>query len=169
MTEKYMSAVLKRSLALAGATAAAWSYAGVVFAAVGDYPATTGSLEALSPTTGLEPGSSLTVEGEGFAPGANVGLTLFTAPVPLGSASADATGSFTTTVKIPLRTHPGKHVIEAAGASGTGGTLVLTLKISVGRQLPSTGTNALENAGLGLGALACGGLLVAAARRRTAA
>ncbi|GAA2049571.1 hypothetical protein GCM10009839_64460 [Catenulispora yoronensis] len=164
-----MRTVLHRCLASAAATAAVCSIAGVAVAAVGDYPLTSGSLIPLSATTGLTPGGGLPIEGLGFAPGASVALTFFSTPQSLGSVTADATGEFKLTVKIPVAAAPGTHTIQAVGPAAAGGTLDLSLTITIGNALPRTGTDIETPLGIGIGAVAAGGLALAVARRRTAA
>lgn len=64
-------------------------------------------------------GETYTVTGDGFAPGAEVTLQLFSDPVPLGTTTTDTTGAFSSTVTIPPTT-PGDHTVVASGAGPTG-------------------------------------------------
>ncbi|MQS12099.1 hypothetical protein F7Q99_07260 [Streptomyces kaniharaensis] len=99
--------------------------------AVGSYPVYNGSLTASGPTTGLLPGSQVTVSGGGFAPGASVDLSLYSVRVGLGTATADGAGNFTYTVTLPYELKPGVHTIQGVGADARGGTLIETLQITV--------------------------------------
>ena len=145
----------------------------------GSYPVHTGSLTTDNNTDSLRPGSTVDVSGGGYAPGATVQLTLYSAPTSLGTATADASGSFTARVELPLGLAPGRHRIVATGPDASGGTLVQTLWITVtdgrGRVLARTGADAsvagtgeglgsATLAGAGLGAAGLAGALVLAVR-----
>jgi len=114
----------------------------------------------------------------GFLPGETVTLVLYSTPVTLGTTTADPQGSFSTTVTIPANTTPGNHTIVATGntsgrtastsivvtsATTTGGT---STGGSSGGGLAFTGAHIAAMAGVGAIALALGGMLVFAGRRR---
>lgn len=61
------------------------------------------------------PGDTITVTGEGFAPGEVVSIELHSEPVFLGDAVADDDGAFSTTVLIPTETAIGEHTIVLTG------------------------------------------------------
>jgi hypothetical protein len=131
------------------------------------------------------PGGSLVVSGSGFQPGEAVTLQLFSTPVTLGTTSVDSTGAFSTSVTIPVSTPLGNHTIVATG--GTSGSTASTSIVVVaatttgastggasggasgsssGGSLAFTGTDIAAMAGVGAIALALGGMLVFAGRRR---
>jgi hypothetical protein len=61
-------------------------------------------------------GGRLTVTGAGFLPDESVSLAVLSTPMPVGSVTASATGSFTTTVKLPSTMAAGSHSLRATGA-----------------------------------------------------
>jgi hypothetical protein len=63
-------------------------------------------------------GSSTDVSGAGFPPGQPVLTQLFSDPVTLGSAIADASGAVHLTVTIPASTPPGIHTLVLTGPGG---------------------------------------------------
>jgi hypothetical protein len=82
------------------------------------YPPAVCSTIAVSTTTPF-PGQKITVTGSGFLPNSAVSLVVDTAKTVIGSATASAAGTFTTTVTIPLSLY-GAHVLIAAGGLGVG-------------------------------------------------
>jgi LPXTG-motif cell wall-anchored protein len=117
------------------------------------------------------PGQKVTLVAKTFAPGATVTFTLFSAPVVLGTATADASGVATLVATIPAGAAVGTHTVEASGNNAAGAPLVVSLTLTVAAAaaapLPTTGSNStLPLAQLGLGVLAVGGLLVLVAKRR---
>src|SRR5665213_2034478 len=123
-------------------------------------------------------GGSLIVTGSGFQPGETVSLVLGCTSVTLGSTPADSQGAFSTSVTIPASTPPGNCAIIATGntsgststtsivvtsATTTGGT---STSGSSGGGLAFTGAHLAAMAGVGAIALALGGMLVFAGRRR---
>lgn len=136
--------------------------------AAGTYPVYTGTLSANSSTSGLAPGSSITISGGGFAPGAEIVITAHSAVTLLGTATADATGTFTATVTLNLA--PGTHTIVATGAAATGGTLEEEITVviagSTGAELAHTGADVGDVALGTAAAAAAGSALILLARRR---
>lgn len=102
-----------------------------------------------SPTAGplsvsanqVKAGDSVTISGDGFAPGAALVAELHSKPVRLSAFSAGAGGSFTTTVKIPADTTPGLHEIVVVGA-GLDGVQTVTADITVVAALAAVATTA---------------------------
>jgi hypothetical protein len=80
--------------------------------------------ERLTPNAGL-PGTLTTVSGTNFVPGEQVTLLLYcslytcTSHSVLGTATADATGSFSVSVPIPATALLDKHDIGARGSAGS--------------------------------------------------
>ncbi len=120
--------------------------------------------------TNVTPGQAVTFTAQVFAPGSTVTFTLFSAPVVLGTATANSSGVATLTASIPSGTAIGAHTVEATG-TGTNGqplTVVLSLTVSTsGTGLPITGSsNTTPMTQWAIGAIAAGGLLVLVAKRR---
>ena len=67
-------------------------------------------------STSAAQGSPVTVTGTGFGAGEKVALELHSAVIPLGEATTDADGSFSTTVTVPADAPEGSHELVATGA-----------------------------------------------------
>lgn len=117
-------------------------------------------------------GGSLTISGEGFAAGETVSLSLHTQTYNLGSANADDSGRFTTTVTLPSGVS-GVHTILATGLS-SGQTTSITITIgssvssSAGGGLPNTGVAVLGVGGVGAALLIAGAAMLVVGQRRSA-
>lgn len=98
-------------------------------AAAQQYPPSEGAL-AIS-TSEAAPGEPVTLSGDGFAPGSDITITFESTPVVVGTTRADATGRFTTQVRIPLDATPGMHTLRAIGVDPAGRPRVLTTAIRV--------------------------------------
>ncbi|GHE11933.1 prealbumin-like fold domain-containing protein [Klenkia taihuensis] len=132
-------------------------------------PRTTGAATAAAPTVAA--GRQQTITAGGFTPGETVRGTLYSTPVDLGTAVADAQGVATFTFTLPAGFEPGTHTVTAVGLT-SGATSSVTFTVT------AAGTPALAHTGvevaplLGLGALALSGgavLTVAGTRRRRTA
>jgi hypothetical protein len=143
-------------------------------------------------TSIIPPGGSLTVSGSSYQPGEGITIVLHSFPATVGTTTADPSGNFSTTVTIPSDTPLGNHTITATGntsgttasagilvatssTSGAGGASsgssggVASTGSSSGGSLAFTGADLAATAGVGAIALALGGMLVFAGRRRRAA
>lgn len=136
------------------------------------YPPTPAESLTVSDTTPA-PGQSITITACCFMPGTTVTFTLFSAPVVLGTATADAGGVATLVATIPADTTPGTHTIEATGIGIDGAPLTVTQTITVvaagqsAAPLPTTGSGSTTPmTQVALAAIAGGGLLVLLANRR---
>lgn len=129
----------------------------------------------------VDPCGTTTVSGTGFQPGEAVTITLQGAVI--GTATADATGSFSTSVTIPTGTPAGTYTIVSTGSTGDSSSTQLTVGsgscgtptptfTTVSSSTPTSGGLAftgadiarlVEIAGISLGV---GGLLLLATRRR---
>lgn len=97
------------------------------------YPPSSGGLTVSA--SDVSPGAEVTVSGGGYGPNSEVTITFESAPVVLGVVRVDASGQFTTRVRIPVDATPGTHTLRATGAGAQGGPRVLTATINVvGRQ-----------------------------------
>jgi hypothetical protein len=156
------------------------------------YPPDGGPAPAISDSI-VTVGEVTTVEFGGYLPEVPVGFTLFSTPVALGTANADANGIVRFTFTVPP-VEPGTHRIEASGASADG-PLVQSITFTVtgsgeaegegedddvagttgatgatgdsGDELARTGSNsAVLFTRIAMVCLAVGGVVVLAARRR---
>ncbi len=139
-----------------------------------DYPVVTGDLEVPDLSGPIEPGSSITISGGGFSPGADVTVVIRSEPLELGTTTADATGFMSIEVTLPEDFPAGDHTLSATGFSPDG-TLVLSLPVEVAGgddlgeapdALAFTGSS-LVQALLAAGAIAAGGLFLVRLSRRT--
>src|SRR5262245_43530800 len=146
------------------------------------YPPAVNSL-TISDTT-PSPGQTITIEGRTFAQGSSVTLTLFSDPVVLGSAVADAAGVIALQATIPADLPLGAPPVTAPSPPPDGPPLSRSVSLTVvpaqgagagagagSGNLPRTGSDSsIPLAKLGLGLAAAGGLITAiAAKRRKAA
>ena len=99
------------------------------------------------PVAAAVPGARLTVAGSGFVPGSNVELVVYSTPVPLATAAADANGEISVAVLLPAGLELGPHTVVARGFSADardGGYGVAALRI-VEPALSSTGVDAVRD------------------------
>lgn len=129
---------MKRFLAI---TTALWLLLGAV-AGAQTYAQSEGSLDIGTNT--VNAGDTITVTGDGFAPDSEIEILLSVAGTDtvLGTATADATGAFSTEITIPAD-FEGTGVLFARGTSADGGTRVLGIAINGGsvEQLAFTGSS----------------------------
>jgi hypothetical protein len=84
---------------------------------------------APSSSTTAGPGEQRHIVGTGFLPGATVQLAV--GGISLGSVTADASGSISTTITLPLDIRLGSYQITATGPAPGGGTNVITINLLV--------------------------------------
>jgi hypothetical protein len=110
----------------------------------------------------------------GFQPGEVVTVTLHSTPQTVGTFTADSTGTVTVEFTVPAGTPTGQHTLVYEGNKGTYFQEALTVTAAAttsnasSSSLAYTGADIALPLGLGVGALALGGGLVFAARRRSA-
>lgn len=123
-----------------------------------------GCVATISTTTPTA-GQTVTIKGTGAK--ASTALTASIGNSVIGTSTSDAAGAFSISAIIPK---------TASGAStvyvGCGGTDVATIGITVGAApaaptLPATGSDSFPLAGVGIAALAIGGLVLVGARLRS--
>jgi hypothetical protein len=115
----------------------------------------------------VHPGEKKVFKGGGFAPNAPLGLEFQSAPVSLGTTTADASGNFRVTVTIPLDATAGAHKLVATGAKAGGGTLQVVADVTVQSTsipLSLTGSEIGLLGGAGIAAAAGGTALVRGSR-----
>lgn len=76
------------------------------------------SLTSMAPVT-LTPGAPVPFKFNGFDPGSPVTVEVHSAGIPLGSFTADSTGTVAGSLAIPANLSPGVHQIEFAGTNNT--------------------------------------------------
>jgi hypothetical protein len=144
----------------------------------GTYPPAGPTAVANSAVVG--PGGTLTLTGQSWLPGSQVTLTLFSAPVDLGTATVAADGTWSKTVTIPASTPPGNHSIVIKGLDANGQpatqTVALTINAAGSSAVPSsssafafTGSNAVGMTFIGAAVLMVGAVLAIITRRRNTA
>ena len=110
----------------------------------------------------------------GFKPGEVVTVTLHSTPQTVGTFTADQNGTVTVQFTVPAGTPTGDHTLVYEGNMGTYFQESLTVTAAAATSnasssnLAYTGADVALPLGLGVGALALGGGLVFAARRRSA-
>jgi LPXTG-motif cell wall-anchored protein len=132
---------------------------------------------ACSAIPDFAPGQDVVCNAFTFGAGTRVNWTLFSAPVDLGTSTADANGVATLDTKIPLDARPGVHRIEASGVDPFGNDLVLVFEIRLvpaqappPGALPRTGSSSsVPMAQIAVATIVAGGFLLILANRRRAA
>ncbi|MGY1771858.1 hypothetical protein [Blastococcus sp. SYSU D00813] len=144
-------------------------------------PASDGSISRTDGGSGVVgAGSTVTLSGDGYLPGSTVTLIVYSTPQVLGHTTADVDGHWEVSVVIPAGLVSGAHTLVASGVDAAGNPRFVTLPITVtggaagggtgaGGGLAYTGADVAVPAIGGLAALAVGGGLVLAGRRRRTA
>lgn len=164
----------------------------------GSVPASDGTIVRADGGTGSVPaGSSVTLSGDGYLIGSTVTVAIYSTPQVLGHTTADVNGHWELTVALPAGLANGTHTLVASGVDADGNPRYLTLPVTVtgGAAAPAAGgssggatggatggSSGGSSGGLaytgadvalpaigGLTALALGGGLVLAGRRKRAA
>lgn len=166
-----MSAIKKPVTALIGVLA--MLFAGLFFAATSASAYPTGTAATIGVSNSTPPvGGTDTVFGAHYQPGETVSLSLHSAVYSLGSATADGSGAFSTTVTLPAGVS-GSHTIVGTGLT-SGETASVQINIGgtsssgsgSGSGLSSTGVAVIGIGAVGLALLVGGGLLLMAGKRR---
>lgn len=176
MQRKLMRFVAAAALSLVGLF---WASPAFAYGPTG--PTIGTNINVVTATAG---GASIVVTGANYQPGETVTLVLFSTPVTLGtSGPTDASGSFSLAVTIPAGTPVGAHTIVGTGNSigDSASTAITVVSASAGTaasvsgnsgtsggSLAFTGSDIAATAGVGAIAIALGGMLVMAGRRRRA-
>ncbi len=119
--------------------------------------------------SGVAKGETITITGTGYKPNSVVTILIYSEPQVLTAVMTDGTGSFTVEVTVPAGLPVGQHTLVAAGVDPSGAMRYMTLPVTVtegGATLAYTGADIALPAFGGLAALALGGGLMFAARRR---
>jgi hypothetical protein len=134
--------------------------------------------------TSAQPGDQLAVSGGGFSAGQSLQVTLCSDPVTLATITADSSGNYNQTVRIPSDTAAGVHTVMVSAPSGSPmATATITVNAATdttttttaapsgssgggGGGLAFTGAEIIRTILGGACLLLIGLLLVAAARRR---
>lgn len=118
-------------------------------------------------------GNTVNVNGTGFLPGATITVTIQSNPIVLGTATANASGSFSKDFEIPC-VEDGLHTITASGTGANGlpasTSTQVTIKncvIATDARLAFTGSNdTFPFVGAGIGLVLAGAVLIVIAHRR---
>jgi hypothetical protein len=128
----------------------------------------------------VDPCGVISITAAAYQPNEQVTLTLDNTSTVLGTATTDANGNLSTTVKIPTGTSDGPHTVVATGTSGDSSTTAIDVEGSCPAVLTASSTSstppasglAFTGADIALmvtvaaAALGVGGLLLLATRRR---
>jgi hypothetical protein len=82
------------------------------------------------------PGAPVTIRGSGYKPFSIVVLSLFSDPLSLGTATADANGDISATVYLPEGAPTGNHTLLATGLDPSGAVLNLAKAVAVAAAPP---------------------------------
>lgn len=124
----------------------------------------------VSPTgTTYTAGAPATFIAKTFRPFSPVTFRFFSDPVTLGTVTANSAGIATITTSIPAAADPGRHTVQASGIDPDGAPLSVELAVTVlgAKKLARTGaSNSTDLTRVGIAAVAAGGLLVLASKKR---
>ncbi|MCV0376983.1 endonuclease/exonuclease/phosphatase family protein [Microbacterium sp.] len=81
-------------------------------------------------------GSDVTISGTDFPATTALRIELRSTPMPLGTATTDASGAFRATVTVPADASPGAHSIVVIDPDGAETTVALTVTASIGGESP---------------------------------
>jgi len=90
----------------------------------------------------VSPGSTVTLSGSGYAPGATLDLELHSDPVQLGTVTTDDQGAFTTDIEIPADAPEGDHELVVSSQ----GTVVSTTPVTLVAPEPVVADDAVSAA-----------------------
>lgn len=121
----------------------------------------------------VAPGRTFRVVGGGFAPGAEVTITIESEPLELVVTRADGRGDVDVEVSVPASFPAGEHTVKATGPSTTGASLVLAQPVEVAAAGPAddgataaatpTAVEETSRDRVAVAALTAGGLLLVVA------
>ncbi len=126
----------------------------------------------------VSPGGLVRLQTEGWAADTSVRIELHSTPVILGTFRTSPDGSLHATVRVPGSTPLGMHRIFVFGRASNNQSTSISAPIEVvappavgrsdgtGTRLPRTGTEILLVAGLGIGLITVGTIMVRSARQR---
>lgn len=89
----------------------------------------------------LSQSGGLPMAGSGFSAGSMVTLFMFSTPVTLGSATANAAGGYAADVVIPAATATGSHTIQVIGTTASGQPIALSVGVTVKTAVAARGSN----------------------------
>ncbi|MEU8819648.1 fibronectin type III domain-containing protein [Actinoplanes sp. NPDC048796] len=91
------------------------------------------------------PKQEITLTGSGFAPNSTTKVTLYSAPIELGTVTTDANGAFALTVAVPAGVPAGGHTILAQGVDGSGAVRQMALPVIVPPTSPTSSGGGDQN------------------------
>ena len=111
-------------------------------------PESSGPLDPGTLLDDVTAGERIEVSGTGYLPNSTVVLVVYSTPQVLGTAVADGTGAFTTTVQLPAGLPAGSHTLVASGVDPDGNPRDLTSPVTVtASSTGATGTSDADPAG----------------------
>jgi PGF-CTERM protein len=113
-------------------------------------------------------GQTLTISGDGAKPGAEVNIIFASTPRVVATTTANGSGAFSATFRVPSDAEAGTHTISAV----SNGTVLSSITIVVAGAssdddgLPFTGSNTIPGIGIGIALIGLGTVVLMASRRR---
>lgn len=96
-----------------------------------------GAVPFANPTSGaVAPGSELSIDEDGFVPGEQVQVVLYSTPRVLGARAADETGAVRFSIAIPDDVPPGEHTLVLYGADAVKSTALTIIDPTPGTPPP---------------------------------
>ncbi|WP_433219477.1 IPT/TIG domain-containing protein [Dactylosporangium sp. CS-047395] len=92
------------------------------------------------------PGQRIVVIGTGFAAHSTATITLYSAPMTLGTVVTDGSGNFSKSVTVPPSLAAGTHTLVAQGVAPSGNPRAMKLTVTVAHRAASSGTLAVTGA-----------------------
>lgn len=146
---------------------------GVIRGTAANTPGVAATSSSAATTSTPAPGKKVVKVYKGFQPNEVVTLTMRSAPVTLGTFTADANGVLTVEFTVPAGTEVGTHTLVLNGNMGTYFQETITVAAAVttasSSGLAYTGADVAVPLALGAGLLALGGGALVVSRRRTGA
>jgi LPXTG-motif cell wall-anchored protein len=132
--------------------------------ATGATTTTVASSVGLSSVSG-SPGSSFTVNSNGWQPNSSVVVKFNSDPITLGTPTANNNGVVSGSFSVPSGVAAGSHTVTLTGTAANGNVRTLSAAFTVTSVLPRTGSNTREYTVTGVGLLLVGAVLTRARRR----
>lgn len=82
-------------------------------------------------------GGSVKVSGQGFLPGSDVDVWMFSEPVLLGTVRVGADGSFSASLALPAGIPVGEHTIQANGLTAERDTMTAQMGLKIAAEVPA--------------------------------
>ena len=96
------------------------------------------STRASAPSRVLLPGSTVAVRGSGARPGSSIALYAFSDATRLAVLTADSSGAYAGTLRVPSGLPLGNHALQVASTTPSDQSLVVSVGVTVARQARAT-------------------------------